>query len=213
MVLPPPLADSDGNCKVNVNYQDRLNGRDVVDVGGYIGDTVVLFRDLFSKSKIHVFEPVTGNFEQMNQTLAAEIETGRVIPVQKGLGDKESTMRISGCQGKVDSTASLFNDYKNEELYEDISIITLDSYVASNKLNVGLIKIDVEGFEPEIVQGALKTIKEQRPLLVIAIYHHAKEFYELKPFLESLNLGYKFCIRRSALCNPSTELVLIAYPD
>lgn len=206
-----PAADDQG--MVEVNYQDRLNGRAVVDVGGYIGDTVVLFRDLFSKSKIHVFEPVSGNFKQMSETLAAEIESGRVIPVQKGLGDKETTMRISGCQGEVDSTASLVNDFKKEELYEDISITTLDSYVVANKLNVGVLKIDVEGFEPEIVRGALKTIKEQKPLLVIAIYHHAAEFYELKPFLEELNLGYKFCIRRSALCNPSTELVLIGYPD
>ena len=70
-----------------------------------------------------------------------------------------------------------------------------------------------EGFEVEIVKGALDTIKSQRPLLVVAIYHNAPEFYELKSYLEDLNLGYKFCIRRSTLGSPSTDLVLIAYPD
>ena len=64
-----------------------------------------------------------------------------------------------------------------------------------------------------MIQGALETIKSQKPVLVIAIYHQPEEFYELKPFLEQLNLGYKFRMRRSCFCNLLYELVLIAYPE
>lgn len=206
-------ADSDG--MVEVNYQERFNGKAVVDIGGYIGDTVILFRDLYSLSKIYAFEPQSGNYESMIKTLSADVASGRVIPVKTGLGDKSDTLRISGFQGKVDATAtaSVTADYNIPEFYEDVPVITFDSYVKEHQLEVGVIKIDVEGFEVEIVKGALDTIKSQRPLLVVAIYHNAPEFYELKSYLEDLNLGYKFCIRRSTLGSPSTDLVLIAYPD
>lgn len=49
--------------------------------------------------------------------------------------------------------------------------------------------------------------------MVIAFYHQPDEFYELKPFLESLNLGYKFMVRRSAISMPISDAVLIAYQD
>lgn len=206
-------AQADDKGMVEVNYQDRFNGKAVIDVGGYIGDTVLLFRDLFSKSTIYAFEPQTGNYNSMVQTLAADVESGRLVPVQMGLGDKKATMRISGYQGKVDAAASVTRDYGVEELTEDVQIISFDSYAKEHKLNVGVIKVDVEGFEQEIIKGSLKTIKEQRPLLVVAIYHNGKEFYELKSYIEKLDLGYKFAIRRSTLGNPCCDLVLIAYPD
>ena len=92
-------------------------------------------------------------------------------------------------------------------------MVTIDEVVAEHQLEVGLIKLDVEGVEPDIIQGALTTIKEQKPLLVIAFYHQPEEFYELKPFLESLNLGYKFRVRRSCISSPLGEFVLIAYQE
>ena len=92
-------------------------------------------------------------------------------------------------------------------------MVTIDEVVAEHQLEVGLIKLDVEGVEPDIIQGALTTIKEQKPLLVIAFYHQPEEFYELKPFLESLNLGYKFRVRRSCISSPLGEFVLFAYQE
>lgn len=73
--------------------------------------------------------------------------------------------------------------------------------------------MDIEGFEPEAIQGAINTIKEQKPMLLIAIYHTLEEFYELKGYLEELNLGYKFAIRRNAFTNSLTELVLVDYQE
>ncbi len=207
----PLVADEQG--LVEVNYQDRINGKAVIDAGGFVGDTIMLFRDLFYSSRIHSFEPVKKNFAYLTSYVAADIESGRVIPVNKGLGDKPGMLRFSGTRQEADATASSANDYGQESLYEEAEVTTIDIYAKENNLDVGIIKVDVEGFEPEIIMGALESIRTQRPLLVIAMYHNAPEFYELKPFIESLNLGYNFCIRRSNLCVPSTDLVLVAYPD
>ena len=49
--------------------------------------------------------------------------------------------------------------------------------------------------------------------MVLATYHQPDEYYELKPYLESLNLGYKFRLRRSCFCFPLCDVVLIAYVE
>lgn len=74
----------------------------------------------------------------------------------------------------------------NSTEYEEIDIITLDSYVKTNKIKVGFIKVDIEGFEQEFLKGAEKTIKSQKPAMAISLYHSYSDFLILNPFW---NLG------------------------
>jgi hypothetical protein len=50
-----------------------------------------------------------------------------------------------------------------------IPLKTLDSF---NLTNIDMIKIDVEGFEGEILAGAMKTIEQNKPVLVIEQQKH-----------------------------------------
>ena len=105
--------------------------------------------------------------------------------------------------------------YRNEQYrpdIEEVDIIAIDDLVQERHLNVGLIKFDIEGFEPQAMRGALHTIKTQRPVIISAIYHTPEEYYELKPYLESLDLGYEFKLRYSGSRQPYYEIVLIATP-
>lgn len=63
-----------------------------------------------------------------------------------------------------------------------------------HNLEVGFIKVDIEGFEQEFLKGAKQTITEQKPAMLISIYHQASDFFEIKPMIESWNLGYSFKI-------------------
>ena len=192
----------------------RVNGKAVIDGGGFIGDTLVLFRDLFPQSIKYSFEPAQHSYEYMCNFLKDDIAKGTLKAFHKALGSKSGQLRLSlPCAGGINAASSTRYDYHQEGLYEDVEMISIDEVVAEHQLEVGLIKLDVEGAEPDIIQGALNTIKEQKPLLVIAFYHQPDEFYELKPFLESLNLGYKFMVRRSAISMPISDAVLIAYQD
>ena len=87
---------------------------------------------------------------------------------------------------------------------------TLDSFVEENGLNVGLIKVDVEGAEQLLLQGALETIRRMKPALLFSIYHNADDFFCIKPILEELGLGYHFRIRHPAIGTVLTETMLIA---
>ena len=192
----------------------RVNGKAVIDGGGFIGDTLVLFRDLFPDSVKYSFEPAQHSYDYLCNFLKDDIAQGKLKAFHQALGSKAGQLRLSlPCAGGINAASSTRYDYHQEGLYEDVEMVSIDEVVAQHQLEVGMIKLDVEGAEPDIIAGAITTIKEQKPLLVIAFYHQPDEFYELKPFLESLNLGYKFQVRRSAISLPISDAVLIAYQE
>ena len=53
--------------------------------------------------------------------------------------------------------------------------ITLDNYLNKNNIHPNVIKIDVEGAETKVLQGAYQTLKKDKPVCIISI--HSKECY------------------------------------
>ena len=168
---------------------ERIKKADIIDAGGFIGDSALIFRE-FTKEKIHTFEATSKNFELMQKTLQMN-ESSQIIPNKLALGSAKGSMRIN----LAGSASSAMYSYNNGE-YEDVSVITLDEYVRENNLKIGFIKVDIEGGEMDFLRGGLETIKTQRPAMLISIYHHPEQFFGIKPFIESLNLGYKFKIHK-----------------
>ena len=93
----------------------------------------------------------------------------------------------------------------------NVDVISIDEFVENHGLDVGLIKLDVEGAEYDTILGAKKTILKQKPLLIIAIYHSIRDFFEIKPLIESWDVGYKFTIRNHLPSAPDTDFELLAY--
>ena len=110
----------------------------------------------------------------------------------------------------IPSAASIKYDVTAHFDKEKIDMVKLDDFVKANNLNVSLIKSDIEGFEQELLRGAENTIKTQKPVLVISIYHSADDFFHIKTMIEKWNLGYKFKIVKSKPDNVLLETVLIA---
>lgn len=192
--------------------QNHIKDKDIIDGGAFWGDSALVLQE-YSPKSIHAFEPMPTNFKQL-----CELKTRNGLdilhPVPAGLGDRCNEKPIY--YHEMLSGASIVN-YKaimNErpETYSDnIDIVTIDSYTSSHDLNVGLIKLDIEGSELEAIKGAIETICKYKPILLISVYHLPKDFFEIKPLLESLNLGYQFMFRKLVYHDPMTEVSLIAY--
>lgn len=168
-----------------LRHLDRLRDKDIIDVGGYIGDSALIFQDYTQKS-IHCFEASKSTYQKLLTTLRLN-NTTRIIPINKALGAKEERLAISG--GGLG--AHLIKDQRDSSS-EMAEVITLDSYVQQHNIQVGFIKVDIEGFEMEFLKGAKHTICTQKPAMLISIYHQASDFFDIKPLIESWNLGYKF---------------------
>ena len=58
--------------------------------------------------------------------------------------------------------------------------------------------------------GAIETIKRDKPVLSISIYHTFDDFFNIKPWIENLNLGYKFKIIKPDVEDICCDVTLIA---
>lgn len=72
--------------------------------------------------------------------------------------------------------------------------VTIDSFLAEVHTPVDLIKLDVEGSEMNVLNGARASIARWRPKMAISLYHRKEHIFEIPEFLLSLHADYKFSI-------------------
>ena len=192
--------------------KDYLKNKDIIDAGAFIGDSAILLSDYTNKN-VYSFEPFSINYNLVLKTI--ELNNIRnIIPLQLSLGDKNMNLKtyakesISSGQYLISETP-LYDRTKAE----NIEMITLDKFVEDNNLEVGFIKTDLEGFEQKFLDGAVNTIKKFRPILSISIYHSYSDFFNIKSFIEKLNLGYNFKLLQCDSRKIIAETILIAEPD
>ena len=186
---------------------DSVRNKDIIDAGGYVGDTALLFSSYTDKS-IHVFEASPSNMDIIRETIRLN-QLENIVPVSKALGEKSGTATFS--LGERNSWNSLVErpgyNYPN---HIEVPVITLDDYVRENNLEVGLIKVDIEGGEQLLLKGAVETIRTQHPILLISIYHSANDFFEIKPMIEKMCDKYTFRIIKPANSAIVIETILLA---
>lgn len=94
----------------------------------------------------------------------------------------------------------------------EVETESLDSLCEKNGIeNVSFIKMDIEGFELEALQGAAGVVKTHRPVIVASVYHTGKDFFEIPLLLEKLNPDYRFKLVFLNDEPPTKEVNLIAY--
>lgn len=184
--------------------------KDVIDVGAYTGESSLVLSEFLQGGKIYAFEAVKKLYDMADYTLRVNNITN-VNLINMALGNKVKEEKIYSCGMK--SFINEISEQKNYKTIDNVEIIkctTLDRFVEENNISVGLIKCDIEGAEQLFLEGAINTIKEQKPAIIISIYHNADDFFGIKPFIESFGCGYKFKIRKGDIKNLGHEIDLIA---
>jgi FkbM family methyltransferase len=161
------------------NFVKKFNT--VIDVGGNVGLHTVRFAQKFKH--VHSFEPVTSNFECLKENCKSFTN---IILHNYGLGScNEGTVISLPVSSNNCGNYSIvdFQSNSDELIKEEIQIIKLDDL----QLDVDLIKIDTQGFEFPVLQGAINTIVRCKPVIILEI-EVKKQFNILSSFLT--NLGY-----------------------
>lgn len=137
---------------VSVHFNQSPN---IIDVGGNIGLWSESVLDMVTPGKMYIFEPETKNFEILNYKF---VKNNNIIVTNKGLGDKctsktyfdmiSDNVDVRGLGGFI--KRSVYDNYNYKT--HDFEIITLDSFFAKS-IDVDYIKIDVEGFELNVMKG------------------------------------------------------------
>ncbi len=135
----------------------------ILDVGANIGNHSIYWSQKNDR-KIVAFEPVKNNFNLLEKNIK-DNNIKNVEIHQLGLGETEGFAIINNRDSNNWGATSL-TFVENEE---DIKIISGDTFLVNKKYSVDLIKIDVEGFEIDVLKGFKKTVKEYKPILWIEV--------------------------------------------
>lgn len=185
----------------------KVEGKSIIDVGAYIGDSAFILNQL-KPENIYAFEANPTNYNLLKETLKLN-HLQNVIAENLALGDKVNTIiKIAdeaACTHEITDNSSAC-------IAMDCPMTTLDDYVLNHReINVGMIKVDIEGMEQKFLKGAIETIKKFKPVLILSIYHSWSDFLHIKNQLELLNLGYKFMISKPTSGAIILETELLAY--
>ena len=138
----------------------------VIDVGANIGTHAVYFSRKCTNGNVIAIEPQIYIFEM----LAANIIINgcyNTIPVHAGAASKAGVAKMVNINPFVQHKIN-YGEFKvNNDTDKGVetNLVTLDRYVDLNRFN--LIKLDVEGLEVDVLNGAKKLLKEHQPYLYI----------------------------------------------
>lgn len=192
-----------------------IDDTDFIDVGANIGLTTLgtkqLLKNSYSKKirKYHCFECDPNIFQclQYNTSLHEDIDNYMfALSNQIGFCYMNSLIGNLACNyvsnmnndEKITNT-KLINDsngvarHTMDEMTEKkerikIGMLRLDDIRNTLKNRVSVIKIDVEGFEKQVLEGAVQFLQEHKPIMIIEIWNQHKHI--LFPYLESLQYHY-----------------------
>src|SRR5258706_2220716 len=100
-------------------------------------------------------EPVPFNLEKQKKNVALNHLEDLVTYVQCALGRERASLRI-----KTDPLMADNNAFIAHEGGLEIAVVPLDDLVNENEWGrIGAMKIDVEGYEPMVIEGAKRTIR------------------------------------------------------
>ncbi|NDV69645.1 FkbM family methyltransferase [Dysgonomonas sp. 25] len=192
------------------SVKKHIEGKDFLDVGAYLGDTAIFLRQNYAPSCIYAYEPVSSNAEQLKSVIEKN-KADNIVLVAKGLSSEKAVADIY-IDADASSVASINTAVvASGRKKESIQITTIDDE-CRNK-TIGLIKMDIEGAEFSAIKGGLETIKRDKPVLLISLYHTGKDFFEIPPLLKEAVPEYCFRFVDLEILNPFTEKVLVAYPS
>lgn len=151
-----------------------------VDVGANVGMHSLVFSHLVgNEGRVFSFEPSPRILQRAAENIRLNPATNIEL-ISKALGSAVGTV---GFLDLADQ-ANIGESRVRRDAAGQVAMDTLDNVLATaHARNVSLVKIDVEGFEREVLQGAQDTLRNEKPTLVIECN---LEQYELKEMLDAI---------------------------
>ncbi|HLG35791.1 MAG TPA: FkbM family methyltransferase [Bacteroidia bacterium] len=148
-------------------YALALPGDTVIDVGVNIGETLLnLATQVGEKGKAIGFEPAPGVFAKCRKNIELNPALKNISLHPFALGKEERELFIE----ERDERNKGMNSLSASAHGEKVKVTTLDSFLQRESFSrIDLIKLDVEGFEMNVLHGAEQTILRFHPKLFIEL--------------------------------------------
>lgn len=190
------------------NFMPPKKEKYFVDGGAYRFDTAERFlrwNQEFGVEGVFCFEPDPENYDVCCSRLqslpdASIRQKSRMI--HAGVSDRNAVLSFFA-SGNDES------HFIEGEGNVSIPLVSIDTAV--DEKDVSMLKLDVEGFELQALQGAEKTIRRCCPRMAVCAYHKLEDLLKIPQWILDLDMGYKLWLRMYS--NEYLEIVLYAVPE
>jgi len=201
-IIPSPID----KCIQFKNEFMKTNKEEVfVDAGAYTGDTLklVLESPPFEFREFIALEPDPQNFTRLQKLVGTLDEKLRLkittFPVAVGSFNGEICFDGSGTE---QARISLSGHIKAK-------CCRIDDLLGDR--GVTFIKMDIEGAEPDALEGASDIIKDKTPVLAVSVYHQIDHLWRILSLINNIKDGYAFFFRPHAA--GGWDYILYAVPQ
>ena len=172
-------------------------GDTFIDVGANIGwFTILAAHKVGPNGRVYAFEPRSDRYERLVRSVVENGFEARCIVEKIGLGSAETELDLGWIPEEHNPGHSFLMtaaQIEGSEWIETVRVAPLDSYGIDQTIKV--MKIDVEGAEPGVIEGARALIARDHPVLLLEIFPRwlsAVSKTTADIFLDDIrNLGYR----------------------
>jgi FkbM family methyltransferase len=130
----------------------------IYDVGAYHGDFASLCRRLWAGAEIHCFEPLPHKQDRL-KALAASL--GHTTVHECALGSSTGIVTLNACE----TASSVLDEHHQKHPTVHVRQRTIDEFVNCGGPAPDLLKIDVQGYEHEVLMGAQNCLQGTTAIL------------------------------------------------
>lgn len=140
------------------------------DVGANVGSYTILAAGV-AGARVHAFEPIATSFAHLSRNVRANDLAGRVTLHRVAVGAHAGRVSMASAD---DTTNRVLGPGERVPGAIEVDVVRLDDALAG--VSPTLIKIDVEGFEAEVLTGAATVLARSAALIVEVSRHHDEVF-------------------------------------
>jgi FkbM family methyltransferase len=172
-----------------------------LDVGANIGYFSIVAAKQFPRMLVHAFEPNQSVYARLQRNIGLNQNPVNleVFPIALSNFSGNTTLYTPSPKDFNQGLSSLGADIDGvtNDLSHTVPVAQIDEIYENSTQAISVIKIDVQGFEPEVLKGGERTIRRFRPVIVL---EHNDDLFKstsdarlkkhaLKAFFEGL--GYR----------------------
>lgn len=178
-----PLMEVNTPEEDNWDLLGIKRGDSFLDGGAYNGDTISLFiKKSGDYSYIYGFEPSSRSFGKLKEKYGGK---ENIYLYNAALSDKRRECGVTKGRGRGNKISD----------GEGLSVETIDNVLKGK--GIGIIKLDTEGEEENVLEGARETIRNHKPRILLSAYHRHDDYWRLLEKIWSIRTDYKVYMRKS----------------
>jgi FkbM family methyltransferase len=186
-------------CFLNQSWFIDFNFSTIIDIGSNLGQFALMLNAIFPNAYLYCFEPIPDCFEKLLKN-TSKVKNLKAFNI--GLGDKNEILDFNFNDF---SASSSFLEMSNLHTYNfpftknsqtiSVPVERLDSFVQNLDLKPPLlIKVDVQGFEQQVILGGIETFKKAKFLIIETsfspLYEKQSLFDDIYAQLHALGFRY-----------------------